>query len=154
MKTLSKEQHEERRRQREFAMEHAEPGYRTPLQRLHQDWTDWNVTHFGGKLVEPHIGFGRTAPRSLGHCSPTTKYGGRLDITLNEGLFFGPNRDWIIHPLPAEAQAGSSKTCCFALPCGSTCWRWKGRTNRATGASAQCSPARPTASGWRCCFLR
>ena len=105
MKTLSKEQHEERRRQREFAMEHAEPEYRTPLQRLHQDWTDWNVTHFGGKLVEPHIGFGRTAPRSLGHCSPTTKYGGRLDITLNEGLFFGPNRDWIIHPLPAEGAS-------------------------------------------------
>src|SRR5262245_27111661 len=93
---------QERRAHALFASEHAESEYRPTLAGLHAAWRGFNTTYFDARLVEPHIALGRTAPRSLGHCEPTTGYGGRLQIAINEGLVIRPNRDWVRKSWPAE----------------------------------------------------
>jgi hypothetical protein len=93
---------EERRAYADFASRHAEPEYRAPLAELYAAWRRFNKEFFGGGLQEPHLAFGQTAPRSLGHCEPTTDYGGRLQIAINDGLVIDPNPDWVLNPWPAE----------------------------------------------------
>jgi hypothetical protein len=77
---------EERRAYANFARQHGEAQYRAPLAELYSKWDRFNNGFFAGRLLEPHLAFGRTAPRSLGHCEQTTGYGGQLQITLNDGL--------------------------------------------------------------------
>ena len=60
----------------------------------------FNQEFFDGRLVEPHLAIDRTAPRSLGHCARNTGYGGRVQITLNSGLVFGSNPDWVVRAWP------------------------------------------------------
>lgn len=92
----------ERRGYTDFATRLADESYRSLMADLYDSWRNSNRELFDGKLVEPHLAFGRTAPRSLGHCAATTGYGGRLEITLSEALVFGTNRDWTVRPWPAE----------------------------------------------------
>jgi hypothetical protein len=92
---------EERRAYAEFASRHGEAQYRAPLAELYSQWLRFNNQYFAGRLLEPHLAFWRTAPRSLGHCERTTGYGGRLQITLNDRLAIAPNPDWVINPWPA-----------------------------------------------------
>ena len=92
---------EERRAYADFASRHGEAQYRAPLAELYATWLGFSNEYFAGRLLEPHLAFGRTAPRSLGHCQQTTGYGGRLQITFNDGLVIAPNRDWVINPWPA-----------------------------------------------------
>jgi hypothetical protein len=91
---------EERQAYAEFASLHAEDDYRTRLAELYASWRDFNDRFFEVRLLEPHLTIGRTAPRSLGHCAKTTDYGGKVAVTLNAGLVFGTNRDWVIHRWP------------------------------------------------------
>jgi hypothetical protein len=91
---------EERQAYAEFARAHAEEDYRTRLAELYAAWRQFNDGFFRGRLLEPHLALDRTAPRSLGHCAPTTGYGGQVQITLNAGLVFGSNRDWVVRPWP------------------------------------------------------
>ena len=63
--------------------------YRERLSRLYAVWQGYNRDHVGGALAVPHVGIGRTAPRRFSQCRLTTDYGGRIDITLNEGIVFG-----------------------------------------------------------------
>jgi hypothetical protein len=48
----------------------------------------------------PHLDLGRTASRNLGDCDPATGYGGKVQFSLNVGLVFGTNSDWVIHRWP------------------------------------------------------
>jgi hypothetical protein len=89
---------EERRAYAEFASHYAEEEYRKLLAELYDAWSSFNADFFDGKLTEPHLAIGRTAPRSLGHCSSTTDYGGKVAIVLNDGLVFGTNREWVVRP--------------------------------------------------------
>lgn len=89
---------EERRCRREFATSSAEEGHRVWQRELYPLWERWNVEHFHGRLKPPHLGFGRTPPRSLGLCSRTTDYGAPLQITLNERLVFGADPSWVTAP--------------------------------------------------------
>jgi len=91
---------EERTRYETYASNYAEEEYRERLATLYTRWRGFNQESFGGRLREPHLGFGRTAPRSLGHCARTTEYGGQLRITLNERLVFGTNQAWVVNPWP------------------------------------------------------
>src|SRR4051812_23756431 len=59
----------------EFACGGAEADYRARLAEFYESWHRANADFFGGRLVEPHMAIGRTAPRSLGHCTKTTDYG-------------------------------------------------------------------------------
>jgi hypothetical protein len=93
---------EERKAYVVFAKLHADEEYRTRLADLYQTWQHFNEQYFHGQLLAPHLAIGRTAPRNLGHCAPTTDYGGKVQISLNAGLVFGDNRDWIVRPWPAE----------------------------------------------------
>src|SRR5947209_3911226 len=93
---------EERRGYTDFATHRSEEAYRPVMRDLYASWRRFKDEFFDERLVEPHLAFGRTAPRSLGHCAETTGYGGRLQITLNEVLVFGSNRGWTVHPWPAE----------------------------------------------------
>jgi hypothetical protein len=93
---------EERRAYAEFASHHAEEEYRRLLAELYSTWSSFNHDYFDGKLTAPHLAIGRTAPRSLGHCSSTTDYGGKVAIVLNDGLVFGTNRNFVVRPwMPA-----------------------------------------------------
>jgi hypothetical protein len=93
---------EERHAYADFASRHGEAQYRAPLAALYSDWDRFNKDFFAGRLLEPHLAFGRTAPRSLGHCELTTGYGGKLQITINDGLVIAPHREWVASPWPAE----------------------------------------------------
>jgi hypothetical protein len=93
---------QERRNYSSFATRHAEELYRERMRELYTTWAEWNREYFGGNLVEPHLAFGRTAQRCLGHCARVTDYRARVQITLNAGLVFGSNRDWVVRPWPAE----------------------------------------------------
>jgi hypothetical protein len=92
---------EERRASANFASRHGEARYRAPLAELYATWLRFNNEFFAGRLLEPHLAFGRTAPRSLGHCAQTTDYGGKLLITINDGLVIAPNPGWVLNPWPA-----------------------------------------------------
>jgi hypothetical protein len=92
---------EERRRYQEFATQHSEEEHRVRLADCYAATSEFNRDHFGNSLREPHICFGRTAPRSLGHCSEVTGYGAPVQITLNQALVFGTNRDWVVNGWPA-----------------------------------------------------
>jgi hypothetical protein len=91
---------QERRAYAAFASGVSEEGYRARLAALYGAWRRFNAEHFGGRLLEPHLALGRTAPRSLGHCARTTDYGGRVQIALNAGLVFGTNAGWVARPWP------------------------------------------------------
>ena len=60
---------EERSRYEAYASTHSEEEYRERMAILYVCWRRCNQEHFGGQLRKPHLGFGRTAPRSLGHCT-------------------------------------------------------------------------------------
>jgi hypothetical protein len=94
-------QDEERRRYQKFATRDAVHEHRGRLVDFYGALSDFNRDHFGEQLREAHLCFGRTAPRSLGHCSEVTGYGAPVQITLNEALVFGTNRDWVVSPWPA-----------------------------------------------------
>jgi hypothetical protein len=91
---------EERRAYATFAQHYSDEGYRHRLAELYQTWAGFNATFFRGRLVEPHLTFGLTAPRNLGYCHRTTDYGGKVQVGLNHGLVFGSNLDWVVHPWP------------------------------------------------------
>jgi hypothetical protein len=95
-------QDEERRRYRDFAITFSEPHHRVRLADFYQVIAGFNRDHFGGRLREPHLTFGRTAPRSLGHCLEYTGYGAEAEITLKKTLVTGTNRDLVVNPWPAE----------------------------------------------------
>src|SRR5262245_35315139 len=92
---------EERQAYAEFASRHAEERYSTLLAELYTTWQEYNDQFFDGQLAKPHLAIGRTAPCSLGHCSRTTDYGGRLQIVFNAGLLFGTKPDWVVRPWPS-----------------------------------------------------
>jgi len=79
-----------------FASRDSEDKYRQCLANLYASWREINADYFGSQLVEPHLALGRTAPRNLGHCSPTTDYGGKVQIVLKSGLFFDPNNPALV----------------------------------------------------------
>jgi hypothetical protein len=93
---------DERLAQADFASRYSEAKYRGPLAELHATWRRYNAQHFSDRLLAPHLAFGRTAPRSLGHSEKTTGYGGNIQITINDGLVIAPNPDWVINTWPAE----------------------------------------------------
>lgn len=93
---------EERRRYRDFATGHSEEEYRVRLADAYEARTAYNQDFYDNRLREPHILFAVTAARSLGRCTATTGYGGKLEISLNESLMFGTNPDWTVRPWPAE----------------------------------------------------
>src|SRR6266545_1209704 len=97
---------DERQAYPQFASLHAEEAYRTRLAELYATWREFNREYFGGRLFEPHLAIGRTAPRSLGHTTRTTDYGGQVQTTLNAGLVFGTNRDWVVRPWPPAPGTG------------------------------------------------
>jgi hypothetical protein len=97
---------EERHSYTEFACQHGLQGYRRRLADLYASWHRFNNDWFGGRLLEPHLTLDRTAPRSLGHCTTTTGYGGKVQLTLNDGLVFGTNRDWVVRPWPPASGTG------------------------------------------------
>lgn len=98
---------EERLAYADFAILHSDEIYRTRLAELYASWGEFNEEFFAGeghptgRLRVPHLAIGRSAPRSLGHCSGTTDYGGKVQLTLNAGLVFGTNLEWVVSPLPA-----------------------------------------------------
>jgi hypothetical protein len=101
---------EERQAHAEFASRHAEEAYRWRPAELYAAWREINAEFFSGQLRIPHLALGRTAARSLGHCSATTDYGGTIQITLHADLVFGHNADWVVHPWPPARG-----TCRFIL---------------------------------------
>jgi hypothetical protein len=103
----TKNPHDEERESRaDFATRRSVPAFQTRLDPLYDWWGRFNRDHFGGRLKPPHIDIGRTAPRSLGECAPTTGYGARIAVVLNEGLVFGTNRDLVLHPWPPAPGTG------------------------------------------------
>src|SRR5437763_1413717 len=90
-------QDEERRRHVEFARKYSEEEYLVLLDKLYADWERCNK-HLDGVLKPPHIALGRTAPRSIGHCSATTGYGAPVEFLINEGLAFGTRPAWVVNP--------------------------------------------------------
>jgi hypothetical protein len=104
---------DERNRYEDYASNHGDEEYRQRLAVLYRYWRRFNGEYFGGRLREPHLGFGRTAPRSLGHCARTTEYGGQLLILMNDRLLFGTNLAWVVNPWPPAVGTGFSlKICC------------------------------------------
>ena len=99
MTTRDRARDDERDARREFGTTSAEDAYRVWQQELYLLSQRWNVELFGSKLKPPHIGFGRTPPRSLGLCSRNTDYGAPIQITLHEGLVFGTNPLWVVAPM-------------------------------------------------------
>jgi hypothetical protein len=101
---MARKEHQDRERRDHaaFTIHGSEERYRVWFQELRPLWTKWNTEFFDGRLKEPHILIGRTAPRSLGHCSPMTGYGAPAEITLNERLMFpaemDEQREWIVNP--------------------------------------------------------
>ncbi len=93
---------QERRQYAEFAARYSEEEYRERLADAYHMWSEFNERYYGGRLVEPHLAFGRTASRSLGHCTATTDYGGQVQIVLNAGLVLEANEEWIRRRWPAE----------------------------------------------------
>src|SRR5262245_36091950 len=65
---------DERRAYADFASRYGEAQCRGPLFELYATWDGYNTDFFDGRLLEPHLAFGLTAPRSLGHCEKTTGY--------------------------------------------------------------------------------
>ena len=97
---------EERSRYETYSVKHADEEYRKRLAVLYPCWHRFNQEFLYGRLREPHLGFGRTAHRSLGHCTKTTVNGGMLLILLNEGLVFGTNRNWVVNSWPSAKGTG------------------------------------------------
>jgi hypothetical protein len=97
-------QDEERQAYAEFARLYGEERYRERLQKFYGVWRAFNEDFFEAALREPHLTLGRTAPRSLGHCSPITDYGGEVQVTLNARLVFGDNTEWVVRAWPAEGS--------------------------------------------------
>ena len=89
---------EERRARRDFAVSQGEDRYRPWQRDLYVSWEGWNARHFQGRLKPPHLGFGRTPPRSLGICSILTDYGARCQSLLNARLVFGDDPLWVAEP--------------------------------------------------------
>ena len=87
---------EERQARLAFVVNAGDDAYRGWQRDLYALASRWNAEHFGGRLKPPHVGFGRTPPRSLGTCALTTDYGAPMQITLNEGLVFGSNPSWVV----------------------------------------------------------
>ena len=97
---------EERHEHREFAINDSDPRYRRPLRELHSLWSEFNAAFCEPRLLPTHFAIGRTAPRQLGPCTPTTDYGAKVQTTLKERLVFltfptGPASPTIIRPWPA-----------------------------------------------------
>src|SRR4051812_21609687 len=99
MSDRSKARDEERDARRQFALASAEDVHRVWQGELYPRWARWNADYFGGVLKPPHIGFGRTPPRSLGFCSRTTDYGAPLQVTMHERLVFGTEARWVTAPM-------------------------------------------------------
>jgi hypothetical protein len=97
---------EERHSYTEFACQHGLPAYRWRLADLYVARHRFNETYCGGRLLAPHLSLDRTAPRSFGHCATTTGYGGKIQLTLNDGLVFGTKRDWVVRPWPPAQGTG------------------------------------------------
>src|SRR5262245_15379671 len=95
----------ERQSHAQYAEQHSDPQYQVRERPLHEAWRRFNREYFGARLKPPHIGFGRTAHRSLAHCVAATGYGGKLEMTLNPGLVFGTNREWVLNGWPAATLA-------------------------------------------------
>jgi len=92
----------ERQLEAAFAINDSHEEYRIRMDPLYAFWHSLNKEYWGGRLVEPHIGFGPTHPRTPGYCAPATLNGGSVQITLNGGLVFGTNSKWVVNPwLPA-----------------------------------------------------
>lgn len=98
MTTRERARDDERRARMTFAKAAAEDAYRAWQGDLYHLWERWNAEHFQGSLKPPHLGIGRTPPRSLGTCSRTTDYGAELQITMHEALVFGSNPLWVVAP--------------------------------------------------------
>jgi hypothetical protein len=81
---------EARRRFAEYAIHNS--SFADTMADLYTACQVQNERHFGDKLKQPHLTFGRTAPRSLALCKVLTDWGGRLQITLNENLMWGRSR--------------------------------------------------------------
>jgi hypothetical protein len=97
---------QERQAHAAFASQYSEEEYCQRLAEFYQIWDGFNRSYFQGALLRPHLAIGRTAPRSLGHCSRSTDYGGAVQITLNAGLVFGTNTDWVVRVWPTAAGTG------------------------------------------------
>ncbi len=96
----------ERYSRADFATHWSEAAFQTRLDPMYDWWERFNREHFGARLKPPHIDIGRTAPRSLGECAPTTGYGARIAVVIYEGLAFGTNRDLVTSPWPPAPGTG------------------------------------------------
>lgn len=84
-----------------FVREFADERYRALQRLLLDDFHTMNTEFFGSKLIEPHLDFAYTPPRSLVTCKDTDGSGGSLLITLNETLVFGTHPG-VRRPYPSE----------------------------------------------------
>jgi hypothetical protein len=94
-------QAQERRDFADFATRHSEQCHRPVLDSLYAVYRRFNPEFCGGRLTEAHIYLGRTAPRSLSHCSAYAGHGAAWEITVNRGLTLEPNPEWVLRPWPA-----------------------------------------------------
>lgn len=78
----------ERAAREQFVRTHAAKPFRDLLTHIYAKWYEYNADFFENKLVVPHIGIGVT-PKRFSTCSPTTTYGGVMDITLSEPVALG-----------------------------------------------------------------
>ncbi|MBY0459639.1 MAG: hypothetical protein K2V38_20155, partial [Gemmataceae bacterium] len=83
---------------------HAEPEFREWFVRLYERWAGFNDRYFGGRLVPPHLGVGRTSPRQFVECRTTTDFGMPTQLLFRGGIMFGTDRVVRV-PYPAEGTA-------------------------------------------------
>ena len=107
MSDREKQRDDERQQRRRFAVSDSDDAYKAWQSDLYSLWGRWNAEHFHGRLKPPHLGFGRTPPRSLGICLPVTDYGAPIQETLNDRLVFGtePRCSFLLVRLGAKSAA-------------------------------------------------
>jgi hypothetical protein len=82
----------ERRAAERFARHYAAPEYRNSFNRLYPRWWEFNASHFGERLMVPHISIGLTNPRRFSECRLTTEFGGQINIVLADRIVFGTDQ--------------------------------------------------------------
>jgi len=122
---------EERRAYAEFALVHAEPDCRQRLAALYAAWRGFNREFFRGGLLDPHLTLGRTASRSLGHCTRLTE----------KALGRGPRRCRTAARGGGGAQPGLAGFPC--VPAGRRAVGRPGAADRASGLGAGLDELRP-----------
>jgi hypothetical protein len=85
----------------EFVLNHADVGYRLPLEELYLAWQGFNEEFFDERLTVPHLTIAAGPPRAMGYFKSLTDYGSRTQITVDARIF-AARRKFVNMPWPAE----------------------------------------------------